>query len=144
MTLYAEVTTKKKSSGKLAAAMRFLYSTFLRLLSLAYVGLTILAWLQLIGYWGEGPQSRFDLMNTQWKIYIAVLAVLYPVTAVGLWTTLSWGRVIWFMALGFQTIAIMRFPNSFAVHDFIVLFHLGTLAFYLVFELALRVIDKKV
>ncbi len=144
MTLYAQEPAKKKSSGKLLAVVRFIYSSFLRLLSLAYVGLTILAWLQLIGYWGEGPQSRFDLMTTQWKIYIAVLAVLYPITAVGLWTTLSWGRVIWFLALGFQTVAILRFPDAFAVHDFIVLFHLGTLAFYLVFELALRVIDKKV
>ncbi len=144
MILYAEEPAKKKSSGKAAAVTRFLYSTFLRLLSLTFVGLTILAWLQLIGYWGAGAQSRFDLMNTPWKIYIAVLAVLYPVTAVGLWTTLSWGRVIWFMAIGFQIIAIMRFPDSFGGHDFIVLFHLGTLAFYLVFELALRVIEKKV
>jgi hypothetical protein len=144
MTLYAEESGKPKPSGKTAAATRFLYSTFLRLLSLAFVGLTILAWLQLIGFWGEGPRSRFDLMDTQWKIYIAVLAVLYPVAAVGLWTTLSWGRVIWFIAIGFQIVAIMQFPESFAVHQSVVLFHLITLGFYLVFELALRVIEKKV
>ena len=144
MTLYAERSVKPKSSGKAIAAMRFLYSLFLRLLSLVFVGLTILAWLQLIGYWGEGPQDRFDLMSTPWKIYISVLAVLYPVTAVGLWTTLSWGRVIWFLAMGFQIVAIMRFPDSFAVHDIVIFFHLGTLAIYLGFELALRFIEKKV
>jgi len=143
MTLYAEETVKPKSSGRALSVVQFLYTTFLRLLALVFVGLAILAWIHMIGYW-EGTQFRFDIMSTPWKIYTAVLAVLYPVTAVGLWTALSWGRVVWFLAIGFQILAIFYYPASFAVHEIIVFFHLGSLAFYLVFELSLRVIEKKV
>ncbi len=118
------------------------YHFFLRLLSIAFIAFTIHIWLTAIGYW-EGANFRFDTMEWKWKIYTAVLLVLNPVTSVGLWTTLSWGRVVWFLAAGFQIIAWLSFKMLPALGLEVIYFHLITLAIYLIFQIALYLINKE-
>jgi len=118
------------------------FNSFLRALALCFVGLSIHIWLTAIGYW-EGANFQFDTMAMDWKVYTAVLMVLIPITSVGLWTTLPWGRVVWFLAIGFQIVAWMRFELGSAMGEQLVLFHLVTLGIYVIFQLALSLITKE-
>ncbi len=118
------------------------FHVFLRLLAVAFLGFTLQTWMQVIGFW-DGANNRFDTMSTTWKIYIALLAVLHPVASVGLWTTLSWGRVIWFIAIAVQFVAFLSFSTELGENWPVFYFHLGSLAIYVIFMLTQRVIDKK-
>lgn len=118
------------------------FAIFLRVLAIIIFAASIYTWLQAIGFW-EGPNFRFDTMGVALKIYTAVLAVILPVASVGLWTTLPWGRVIWFFAIAFQSVSLIRFPDLFVASELVLLFHLASLAIYVVFQLLLLVIAKK-
>lgn len=119
-----------------------LFMFFVRFLSLIFFVLSIVTWAWAVGIW-EGANFRFDTMPKSLKIYVAILAVLNPVTCVGLWTTLPWGRVIWFMSIGFQCTFLFRLPDIIQGSHWIIVFHLGCLALYLGIELLQRRIDKK-
>jgi len=119
------------------------FGIFLRLLSLAFLGFTLATWALAVGL-SASPDMRFDTMSTQMRTYVAVLAVLHPVTCVGLWTTLSWGRVVWFMAVAFQIGFLFTNPSVFDDPRLAVAFHLGCIAIYVVFQLLLyRVANKE-
>ncbi|MEE9375921.1 MAG: DUF6163 family protein [Rhizobiaceae bacterium] len=135
-----EVTAKPLS--KPARWVEVGFSLFLRLLAIVFFALSLHTWMTAIGFW-EGSNFRFDTMSTPWKIYTAMLLVLNPVTTVGLWTTLSWGRVVWFLAIGTQIIGLLRFDLGSMLGNQLMLFHLGTLAIYVIFQLALFFINKE-
>ena len=119
------------------------FGIFLRLLSLAFLGFTLATWALAVGF-STAPDMRFDTMSAQMRTYVAVLAVLHPVTCVGLWTTLSWGRVVWFMAVAFQVGFLFTNPGVFGDPRFAVTFHLGCIAIYVIFQLLLyRVANKE-
>lgn len=118
------------------------FNIFVRCLSLAFFVFSVITWALAVGIW-EGDNFRFDTMSQSMKVYIAVLAVLNPVTCVGLWTTLPWGRVIWFMAIGFQCTFLFRLPGAIEGETIIIAFHMVCLAIYLILELLQRRIEKK-
>ena len=120
----------------------FLFKLFLRLLAIVFFAAAIYVWLRAIGYW-QGAENRFDTMELPLQIYTAVMAVMLPVTSVGLWTTLPWGRVIWFFAIAFQSVSLLRFPELFQYPAAILMFHFLCLALYVLFQLLLLFIAKK-
>ena len=120
----------------------FLFKLFLRLLAVVFFAAAIYVWLRAIGYW-EGAENRFDTMKLPLQIYTAVMAVMLPVASVGLWTTLPWGRVIWFFAIAFQSVTLLRFPELFQFPEATLAFHLLCLAVYVLFQLLLLFIAKK-
>lgn len=120
----------------------FLFNLFLRLLAIVFFAGAIYTWLRAIGYW-EGADYRFDTMSVALKIYTAVMAVMLPVACVGLWTTLPWGRVIWFFAIAFQSVTLLRFPDLFQHPSLVLAFHLSSLGLYVIFQLLQLVIAKK-
>ena len=122
--------------------VELLFSVFLRLLSGVFFAGAIYIWMTAIGYW-EGANYRFDTMGTALKIYTAIMAVMLPVACVGLWTTLPWGRVIWFFAIAFQSVFLLRFPELFVPSNAVLIFHVSCLILYVVFQLLLFVIAKK-
>lgn len=138
----AQISAIKKEQTRGARVAEALFNTFLRLMAIAFFAFSIQTWLSAVGFW-EGAQFRFDTMSTTLKIYTAVLLVLQPVTSVGLWTTQSWGRVVWFLAIGFQTVAIMRFGGDVIASTWLILFHLASLALYVIFQLVLVFINKE-
>lgn len=100
----------------------WLVVSWMRVMSLALFGMTIIIWLRAVGYW-PGEEFRFDTMPVSHRILTAILAVLFPVASVGMWSTLSWGRVVWYMAvivhlLGsyFANAAILPFSQLLALH----------------------------
>jgi len=118
------------------------FGIFLRLLSLAFLGFTLAIWALAVGF-SATPEMRFDTMSTQMRTYVAVLAVLHPVTCVGLWTTLSWGRVVWLMAVAFQLGFLFTNPGVFGDPRLAVVFHLGCIAIYVFFQFLLHRVANK-
>ena len=137
-----QMSDLQKTPPRSLRVTQFLFHAFLRLLAIVFFAAAIYTWLQAIGYW-EGSNNRFDTMSTPLKIYTAVMAVMLPVASVGLWTTLPWGRVIWFFAVAFQSVSLLRFPNLFEMPVTVLIFHFCCLALYVLFQLLLLLIAKK-
>ncbi|MEE9315110.1 MAG: DUF6163 family protein [Rhizobiaceae bacterium] len=138
----AHIEAIAKPPSRMGRWTQIAFNLFLRLLAIAFFGLSLYTWLSAIGYW-EGANLRFDTMSVQWKIYMAILLVLNPVTTVGLWTTLSWGRVVWLLAIGVQIVGLLRYDIGTMLGKQVMYFHLGTLALYVIFQMALRFINKE-
>ena len=116
---------------------------FLRVMSLVFFVLAIAIWMRAIGYW-DGPFNRFDTMPVWLRVQTAILAVLYPVVSMGLWSTLSWGRVVWYMAVTVAiAMPILFGGQGFAAVSGIIVFHISCIAFYLLLRLWLRSTDKE-
>ena len=118
------------------------FVSFLRLLAFCFIGFTVQYWMRVSGYY-NGPEWRFDTMSSAWKIVAAMLSVLLPVAAVGLWSTLSWGRVVWAMAVITELTMYSWFPERFGTNSNIVWFHLASIAIYLVFQACFIYSTKK-
>lgn len=137
-----QMTDLQKPPPRSLRVVRLLFHIYLRLLAIIFFAAAIYAWMQAIGFW-DGDNYRFDTMGMALRIYTAVMVVMLPVASVGLWTTLPWGRVIWFFAVAFQSVSMIRFPDLFAMPAMVLLFHFCCLAIYVVFQLLLLVIAKK-
>lgn len=106
---------------------------YLRLLALCFIGFAALYWLRVSGFY-DGANWRYDTMSLQWKIASVLLSVLMPVAAVGLWSALSWGQVVWTMAVFTELMMYTWFPEYFGTNANIVWFHLATIAIYLILQ----------
>lgn len=137
-----QLSDVRKTPSRMQQIIELLFSIFLRLLAVIFFAGALYVWMTAIGYW-EGPNYRFDTMGVALKIYTAIMGVMLPVACVGLWTTLPWGRVIWFFAVAFQAVTLMRFPELFSAPNLILIFHVCCVVLYLVFQLLLFVIAKK-
>lgn len=93
----------------------------------------VLYWIRLIGYY-EGDLWRFDLMPVYWRIAAASLAVLFPFAAVGLWSTASWGPVVWFGCAAAEAVMYIGFPELFGAHKAVVISHGLVAVIYCVFR----------
>lgn len=112
------------------------FMLFLRLVALACLLFGIQYWGHLTGYLLEG-RARFDLLNLPWKVAGASLAVLFPVSALGLWLTSSWGPVVWVIAAGGQIVMYTVWPEIFGTNWLIVLMNGAIMAIYAAFRIAL-------
>ena len=137
-----QLSDVRKTPSRMQQIIELLFSIFLRLLAIVFFAAAIYIWMTAIGYW-EGANYRFDTMGVALKIYTAIMAVMLPVACVGLWTTLPWGRVIWFFAVAFQSVSLLRFPDMFFAPNLVLIFHICCLVIYVVFQLLLFVIAKK-
>jgi len=110
---------------------------YLRVLALCFIGFTILYWLRVSGYY-PGADWRFDTMSAPWKIASAILSVLLPVTAVGLWSAQAWGQVVWTMAMVTELLMFNWFSHYFGSNPLIVIFHLSSIMLYLLLWAAMH------
>ena len=136
------VADNDEAEAKPAKWVHFAFAAYLRFLAIIFFAASIYVWLRVVGYW-DGADNRFDTMSVVQKIFSAIMVVILPVTSVGLWTTLAWGRVVWFLAIALQMLAILRFGDSLALPIEVVYFHLASLLIYAAFQILLYFIDKK-
>ena len=73
----------------------------------------------------------FEAMTTDWKLATMHLAVVDLVAAVGLWQRVAWGNVVWIYAALAEVAMHTLFIGTFGSDTLIVVFHLVTLAVYL-------------
>lgn len=102
---------------------------FCRAVAIYCLGLGIAYWIRIIGF-HEGTAWRFDLMPYYWQIASASLAVLFPFAGIGLWTTASWGPVIWVICAGTETVLYAGFPELFGFRWPILISHLAVATVY--------------
>ncbi len=115
---------------------------FLRMIALFFVIFAIQYWLRIIGFY-EGELFRFDTMPNYWRIAVAVLAVLYPVTGLGLWGLFSWGIVVWVTTLAIEVIMYAAFAHLFGGAQMLVVFHISGILLYLALRLVRVVLLRR-
>lgn len=115
---------------------------FLRLLSLCFIALTLYVWLRVVGFW-QGAENRFDTMSSGLKVLTAILSVLFPVSAVGLWTTLAWGRVVWLLSVVIQLLAFAGVFGLVLMPVEVVSAHVAAIGIFFSMQLGLYLITKK-
>jgi hypothetical protein len=119
------------------SALEIGFIWYYRLISLYCLLFGIGYWTRLIGY-HEGAAWRFDLMPYYWQVASASLAVLYPIAAIGLWMTASWGPVLWVFCAGGELIMFLGLSEMFGTHNGVVAAHLVVAAIYAAFRFALH------
>lgn len=113
-----------------------LFVWFHRIIASGSLYLGVNYWISLIGI-HPGNLGRFDLMPVYWQASATSLAVLFPVAAIGLWTVVSWGPVIWVVAALGECIMYIGFPELFGSRDVVLLAHGFVALLYLIFRLVL-------
>jgi hypothetical protein len=113
-----------------------LFVVFLRLVALACLVFGIQYWAMLTGFLLEG-RARFDLLSLPWRVAGSGLAVLFPVAALGLWLTVSWGPVIWVLVAGAQVAMYTVWPQIFGFHLAVVVLNAMIVVIFAIFRTAL-------
>ncbi|RWX75816.1 hypothetical protein EPK99_19230 [Neorhizobium lilium] len=119
-----------------------LFVIFLRLIAIACLWFGLQYWGMLVGYSLNG-MARFDLLNLPWKVAASALAVLFPVAALGLWLTVSWGAVLWTIAAATQVLMYLVWPQTYGHNTLVPLLHALVAGLYVIFRLALWLEERR-
>ncbi|MCO6185816.1 DUF6163 family protein [Rhizobium sp. L1K21] len=115
-----------------AKPTEFLFTVFMRFVAVSCFYFGLHYWAMLIGYTDNGAM-RFDLMSSQWRTVATCLAVLYPVAALGLWSGVSWGVVLWAAAAGYETLIHAFWYLIYGRNDLLIIMHLTVAAVFVIF-----------
>ena len=113
-----------------------LYVLFLRMMAIICLWFALQYWAMLTGFSLDG-RGRFDLLPPAWKAASTALAVLFPVSAVGLWLLVSWGPVIWLIAAATEIAMHEVYPSIFGINRLLVIMHVAVAVMFLLFRAAL-------
>ncbi len=115
---------------------QLLFVIFLRLIAISCFWFGLQYWAMLTGY-SLGGHGRFDLLTLPWRAAATGLAVAFPVAALGLWLTVSWGPVIWAAAACGQILMYAVWPDIFGQNLVVVILHALVALLYTVFRIVL-------
>lgn len=131
-----------KDAGKRGGRLEWLQSVFMRVVALVFIALALHAWMRVTGF-SDGGDYRFDAAGDHWRLASAVLCVLLPVAALGLWSGQPWGAVLWVAAASVAVAMHVLLPALYGRADLLVAFHLAGLATLSVFRLAIVFLANK-
>lgn len=115
-----------------AKPTEFLFTVFMRFVAVSCFYFGMHYWAMLIGYADDG-NARFDLLSSQWRTAATFLAVLYPVAALGLWSGVSWGVVLWIVAAGYESLIHGFWYLIYGRDELLITMHLMVAAIFTVF-----------
>lgn len=115
-----------------------LYSVFLMAVALTCIAGTIKYWALLMGITDNGV-LRFDIAPLHWRLAGPALAILLPLTALGIWFRTSFGWWGWLLITFMQYMMHAVLPDWFGVNalhlmlsgSIVILFALFQIMFYL-------------
>ena len=113
--------------------LEILFVVFLRLVAASCFAFGLFYWGKLVGF-TDGGGMRFDLMTTPWKIAATTLAVLFPVASLGLWLSVSWGPVLWFIAASAELSMYTIWPELFEPRPMVLVMHCLVAVCYCLFR----------
>lgn len=113
--------------------LEILFVIFLRLVAASCFAFGLFYWGKLVGFSDNGAM-RFDLMTTPWKIAATSLAVLFPVAALGLWLSVSWGPVLWVIAAAAELSMYSIWPELFESRPMVLVMHVFVAVCYCLFR----------
>lgn len=116
--------------------LEILFVIFLRLVAVSCFAFGMVYWGKLVGF-SDGGAMRFDLMTAPWKVAASTLAVLFPVAALGLWHSVSWGPVLWFMAATGEVAMYNVWPELFGQRPIVTVVHVTIALCYILFRCAI-------
>jgi len=117
-----------------------LFEGFLKLVALFFIAFAIRHWLLAIGY--PDTETRFDTMVLEWQAAVAILSVTQPVVAVGLWSAVRWGYVVWSIAAAVEIIMYVLLQGTFGEFWPLIYFHLS-IGLIMILYLAIEVLRKR-
>ncbi|HBF32813.1 DUF6163 family protein [Rhizobium sp.] len=120
-----------------------LFVVFLRIVAFIGIWLGLEFWAMLVGYSHNGL-ARFDLLTVPWRVATCALAVIFPVAGIGLWMTVSWGPVIWFIGALTQILMYGVWPQIFGENPLLIAFHIIVVVVYAAFCLAIMLEKRDV
>ena len=82
--------------------------TFMRVVSVIWLGKGLLAWALILGI---GYEGAFEGRSTGFQAAMIYFAVMDLVAAIGLWLTSTWGGVLWLLAVMSHLILAVFFPR---------------------------------
>ena len=125
-----------------SSPVEIIHVIFLRAMALVFVYFALQYWLRVVGYY-EGADFQFDTMSDYWRVASAVLSVLLPVTALGLWGLFSWGPVVWIFAICIEAGMYLGLPQSFGEQPMLMIFHLACVVLFLILQVTKYIIVNK-
>ena len=125
--------------------LRSVSNYYLRVISLLFLYLSCLFWLRILGYdWGGGSSIPLLDYGVSDVWYLVFFSSFYPIIGFGLWTTLWWGRVLWYFCL-FLHLVIYYYFSSFLVtyNSVYFLIHFFSIFFYLLLHIRIYLLVRK-
>jgi len=92
-------------------------------------GLSLYYWVRIAGLFPD-ENWRFDLMSWHWRALSAGMAVLYPVSACGLWLQSRWGLILWLAGAGLETFCYIFIKSLFGLNWWLPLLHIILVCIY--------------
>jgi len=132
------LSTQKREATRLGLALVI----FRRIVALGLLALSLVYWMQIVGY-NDSQGVRIDTMNESWQVASAVLAVVMPIAAMGLWGLFPWGTSMWLLTVAIQLSMHLGMPDRFGEARQIVWFHLASLAAYIFIKLLMTINRRK-
>lgn len=120
-----EATRNARVQVPRVSGVELSYDWFCRAVGLICMVMGLAYWIRLIGIY-DGALWRFDLMPLHWQVACTVLSVLFPIAATGLWMTVSWGPVIWILAVATEIAMYAGFPELYGARPALVALHVMT------------------
>jgi hypothetical protein len=102
------------------------------------IALSIVTLIFGLRYWAvilgamPGGGGSFDQMSVGWSAVTIHMAVVDPVASVGLWLRVAGGKVLWIYSALFEIALHTAFINTFGTNFPLVVFHVFTLALFVV------------
>lgn len=119
------------------SALEIGFVWFQRIVAVYCLVFGVTYWVRLIGFY-DGEDWRFDLMPYYWQAASASLSVLYPIAAIGLWMTASWGPVIWFSCAAAEIVMFFAFNELFGLHYGLIAAHALVAVSYAAFRIGIH------
>ena len=118
----------------------FIRKVFLRAVALFLLIYSLNYWMRIVGLAGD---IRFDLMPEHWQVASATLAVLLPVTAVGMWGLYPWGLLTWFLTIAIELTMYAFQTDYFGRNDLVLAFHFVALIAWMAIFFSRYVLTSK-
>ncbi|MEP2978022.1 MAG: DUF6163 family protein [Lentilitoribacter sp.] len=126
-----EQMTQKSSDA--SEGIHLLYNVFLSIVALACVAGTVKYWAMLMGI-TDGGTLRFDIAPLHWRLAATTLALLLPLTALGVWFQTAFGLWGWVLVTFIQYLMHAVLPNWFGADPLNLIFSGAVVVLFLVFQ----------
>lgn len=115
-----------------------LFTVFMRMTAAACFYFGLRYWDLVIGL-STNSHIRFDVMTVPWRTMATVLAVAYPIIALGLWIGSAWGAVIWAAVAIGEIVLHTVWVDTFGPDDLLIVMDVSVACLYLAFRIGLFV-----
>lgn len=131
-----------QKSSDASEGIHLLYNVFLSIVALACVAGTVKYWAMLMGI-TDGGALRFDIAPLHWRLAATTLALLLPLTALGVWFQTAFGLWGWVLVTFIQYLMHAVLPSWFGLDPLNLIFSGAVVVMFLVFQTIFYVKERR-